>query len=278
MNDTVAITIPIHPPKYDYARNIFSNDIDIYFIFSFAHEEVDFRAKYIEEKYFTLVLEDNVPIDVIRKSIENCNIITFKKYYGLLQLERYEFVIPVDAEIKLLNPSLLPSICRNFCQNKRILTMCADNSIVSRESIVTINKSCLDFLSKCYERIHKKMKIDHDVGRYFLWSNIPIYDMRITKDFLTFIGISDYSSLVDSLNWYVFDCILYEYYLVEEHGYEFIHLPDEFHELDQCSSYEQWKQFNEQYMNIHWMFHKCYYSSEEAQQRTDIVMIYHLDR
>ena len=108
------------------------------------------------------------------------------------------------------------SICERFCIKKEVYgTKC---SLKFRRSVPT---ACKNYINK-YSDVKYP---ESDIDTYFWFSQIPIYDMCISKSFLDFIKIHS-SNSIDNITYLTFDYIVYIYYCVLYHNYKIVNLND----------------------------------------------------
>ena len=88
--------------------------------------------------------------------------------------------------------------------------------------IKNINTESLNFIKKYLPN----KNINIDTNTYFWFSQFPIYEREITKNFLNFINFNNFNQVLDKMNWCCFEYILYIYYCVIFNSYKIINLND----------------------------------------------------
>jgi len=110
---SVAVVVPIHPPKFMWAAKLVEDHVggnflwDLLFIFSLPSDAVDFESslkKNLRETYSALVM----PVIDITPGI-----VTIKKWWGLTLVHScYEFIVCIDAETSVTMPTLFANAIR----------------------------------------------------------------------------------------------------------------------------------------------------------------------
>jgi hypothetical protein len=210
----IAAVVPIHPPKYEFARNLLNSYrpefLDLYFVFTNEHEKELF-GNLGDAK--SIVLDSSLPHQELSQLYRY---VTFKKFYGISKIyDEYDYILTLDSECMFINQEKLQSVVENFCNKKEVYGC-------PQQNISEISLKCIEYL-KIFDR-QKFMDVVPDV--YFWFSQIPIYESSIVKRFLKFINFQEYEFQSKILSWYTFDYIIYIYYCVQFEGYKIINLND----------------------------------------------------
>jgi len=214
----VAIIIPIHFPKRKFVKKLIKSYhqnqnnkyIDIYFILTDKNELTKYQKIIVNFNY--LILPEKINHQNILK---NKIYPSFKKFWALEYLTNtydYQYLICIDSEILFLNLEKIYDICKDFCERKQV--------IGGIGNIKNINTQCLNFLKK----FDDFQNIDTHI--YFWFSQFPIYQKDITINFLKFIKFNEnnYESIINLMDWYCFEYIIYIYYCIKFHNYQIINL------------------------------------------------------
>jgi len=110
---SVAILVPVHPPKFSWASKLIEDHLeaeflwDLIFVFSSTSDAVLFESLLnhdLRETYIPLIM----PIIDITPGI-----VTIKKWWGLTIIHScYEFVVCIDAETTITDPKLFANAVR----------------------------------------------------------------------------------------------------------------------------------------------------------------------
>jgi hypothetical protein len=204
--DNIAFLIPIHPPHYHFIYNLINTcktnkiEVDIFLVFS---NKIDYDNFSMKNEIHPLICEH----------FKTNSIVTFKKFFGLKQLanSKYEYIICCDSEIDILcdnftNENINAKIQQIF-NNKKIYAGETDHSLA-----VKITETSANLFPEKYECIKN---ITKNFTIYFWWSDLPVYRIADITPFLNMINY-------DNINYYHFDYIIYQYYLILFHGFEII--------------------------------------------------------
>jgi hypothetical protein len=272
--------IPTYPFHYNYLSFLDDLpediDFDIYFVLSFHSDLEELKKTSHSRLYKTIVLEDHLSADLIRKIIDKKIIVTFKKYYALNILKKeYDYLATCDSEIKFVDNKNITDKFKMFCDNKKIIGASVSYGSQNIDLAIDINKESTKFFD--YNAIEK---ISDGFRFYFWFSDIPIYDSRILIKYLDYIKFSDYEKFIDSIDWYFFDYISYGYYCLIYEGYEKINTMDygigrnwSLESID-FSIYE--KVLNDIKYKPLWLIHNTWKENEEK-LGDEIILAYHLN-
>jgi hypothetical protein len=277
----VAFVIPVYPPHYKYLNflNNLSNDLefDIYFVLSYREDYKILETYNFNKVYKVILLEEEFDYDFISKIINKKVIITFKKYYAINILkEQYEYIAAVDSEVEFIS---IDNIYEKFKYQSGLKKIFGANVTGERREFLRkiIEESAIFFQDNIDDL---KMKT-YDLTYYFWFSDIPIYDTKITSKFLKYIDFDNYEKFIDKISWYVFDYISYIYYCVLYENYELVNL----------KNYGIVRNWSMEFMPIEtyfevidklsykplWLIYNAYHENVQKIDKNDIVMTYHLN-
>jgi hypothetical protein len=143
------------------------------------------------------------------------SIVTHKKFSGLKQLmdSKYDYFIVCDSEIDIIpehftNDNILEKIKNIFTRKQLYAGDFHENTWG-----INITTNCAKlFKGDDYDKIRS---ITNNFKYYTWFSDIPVYRRTDLPGFFEKINDSD-------LNWYQFDHIIYQYYLIVTENYELI--------------------------------------------------------
>ena len=219
MTEKVAVIIPVHPPKKNYLVELLKTYsvnkiyIDIFLVFTSIQDKM-FFSDVLTDNIHNIVLDSNIDLNILAK---NLSFINFKKIYALNYLSlhfEYKYSIVIDCDSYFLNMQNIYSICERFCLKKEVY---GTKSYEKNMSGVPL--ACKNFIEKFSNSNHNKL----DIETYFWFSQIPIYDMNLCKQFLKFINYNSYN-IINDITYSTFDYIIYMYYCVIYHNYKIIDL------------------------------------------------------
>ena len=213
----VAIVVPVHPPKKKYVRNLIksfrknnSQYFDFYMIYTNEEEKECFNK--MNENIKSIVL----PTDINHSEIQTRLLYPiFKKLYAvyiLSQNDQYEYIITIDAESLFLDMKYIHNICKRFTEKKEVY----GNICNSCQKYNKVCKSLLKEFDKTFKNI--------DTSIYFFFSQIPIYECHIAKEFFKFIQFHQFDKIIRKMTWETFEYPLYYYYCVARYGYKIVNL------------------------------------------------------
>ena len=199
----VAVIIPVHPPKIQYASQLLKTYeknkeyIDIFLVFT-SVEDKSYFTNILKDDINIILLDDSIDLNILSKKLSYVN---FKKLYALNYVSKnfdYDYSIIIDCDSIFLDMKNIYSICERFCIKKEVYgTKC---SLKFRRSVTT---ACKNYINK-YSDVKYP---ESDIDTYFWFSQIPIYDMCISKSFLDFIKIHS-SNSIDNITYLTFDYIV----------------------------------------------------------------------
>jgi hypothetical protein len=205
-NKKVAFLVPIHPPHFNYARDLLTSfkqfvldtQSDLWFVFTNEDEREAF-GEYLN----AIVLPEELCI------FENRGIINIKKFHGLRQIQdKYEYIVVLDAESQFIKHADVYSVCNEYFTNKILL----GNEVLPEgmERTEGIKASCRKYFESHPDFEKTKNPL-------YLWFNQPcIYKTATLPDFWKKIN---YDALVKHLQWADFDYYIYMFYLILFRGF-----------------------------------------------------------
>jgi len=268
-NENVALVIPIHPSHFEYLYRIINNlnNIDLFLIFSSVEDYKLFKMK---DKIKPIIV--NVPPE---KQTKETGIINVKKLLGLKQLmnTNYEYFILCDAEIEIIknnfNKNNILSKIKNIFDSKIIYS----GPTNSEGEMNIIRTAANVFDPKEIEKIKNETK---DFNLYFWYSDLPVYKKEHLKDFLKKIDIM-------KLSYHHFDYLLYQYWLILNHGFKIYNYKDlinhksglEFYETDKMEDLNKLKNIN---FGFSFVNKKLYDKNKDYLSKIGTFIIFNLDR
>ena len=189
---------------------------------------------------------------------------------------RYEYIAAVDSEVEFIS---IDNIYEKFKYQSGLKKIFGANVTGERREFLRkiIEESAIFFQDNIDDL---KMKT-YDLTYYFWFSDIPIYDTKITSKFLKYIDFDNYEKFIDKISWYVFDYISYIYYCVLYENYELVNL----------KNYGIVRNWSMEFMPIEtyfevidklsykplWLIYNAYHENVQKIDKNDIVMTYHLN-
>ena len=207
--DNVALLIPIHPPHYHFIYNALdklkSNDIaiDVFLIFSSKSD------------YDLFTMKEEIHPIILPETYHTKSIVTFKKFYGLRQLadSKYDHLICCDSEIDIIPSNFtdtnINAKIKQIFETKKIYAGKTDDYWANH-----ITRTSADLFPDKQEMLKT---LTDDFKLYFWWSDLPVYRRTDITPFLNMINY-------DSITWYHFDFIIYQYYLLLFHNFEIVNI------------------------------------------------------
>jgi len=276
MNKHVCFIIPIHQPKYRYAKDLLNSkrkynfkNIDLYFVFSTAQDENIFKNLYKNNDYNSLVVTKLFP----NINLKTDSIVVLKKLVGLLELmDKYEYLCCLDSEIIFINFVDIYKLCEKFYSKKMLYA-----------SKLPYNKGGLIYHTKFphkYVNDEENKILQETTNNWCFWSwfnNIPIYKDVYLKQLFSYINLTK-KTFIEFISNYKsnFEFFLYQYYL-QLYGNFTLEIIDI--ELTE-SIIERLHQIKHNKLLIHkinpyWLPH---YSKHLKTNSDDIFILFHLDR
>ena len=263
----IAFIIPIHLKHYHYIYNLidiilFNNiNIDIYLVFS-SYDD-----------YNMFVKKDKIK-EIIIPSINTNNIVTYKKFFALQQLQdniNYEYFIVCDAEITIIpenftETNILYKIIR-FYENEIVYCGQIQNITINN---ITKCSSSLICSGPEIERITKNYSL------YFWWYELPVYKREHLSNFFSKFNY-------DNIDWFCFDHKVYLTYLITYHNFNIVNLTDILPDFWSLEIYDTtdiknlYKLKSNKY-GFSFITHKFYNIHKDFFNNEGCFLLYHLDR
>ena len=271
IENTIALIIPIHPPKFKFIYNLKKkiNTIykccDIILIFSKNSEYDQFKYK---ENFKSIILPSNYKTN---------NLITFKKFYALNVLkEKYSYYIVCDSEIDIIDENFtyenISIKINEFYSNKKIFS-----GEVLSEQIGPQNKtkSCSNIFKNRDDK-NKLKNLTNNYRLYYWWSDLPVYKGSHLDDFFSKIN-------ENNLGKHYFDHKIYLNYLVLYHNFEFINITPLIGKNWSLESYNDNNINNLEILKTHsytfsWIVPNLLKKHKEYLKKNGSFLLYHLDR
>jgi len=278
-NNKCAFCIPLHPKHFNFAYEILqqlnkNSDADIYFIFTTKKEMNTFKLNIPNTEllyYKSLVLDD---FTQSKKLDENRSWVSVKKLYALSVLhKKYKYISCIDSEVMFIKTNNFYNVMNNIANNKIIIGGDITNS--NNKDYKKIIKSSLTDIVPLND-IDKLKELSHNYTIYTWWSNLPVYDCSKAADFLDWIEFNN-SSFLDKINWYVFDDLLYNYYLILKHNFKLAIIPELKASLE-YGDHNIIQNVNNNICKIYWVNYSIYTKNTEYYDNQDFILVYHLDR
>lgn len=260
----IVVLLPIHPPKFKYSVDVIlslKDKIDFYVIFTNHYEKDLFQKDYVLDfNYF--VLSDYFKVEIIDLILKkNLTPVIKKLYFTSKLINDYDFIIPLDADFRIINIKLFYKACESFCNQKTF--------IGGRSSLHIIN-NIIGASMKLVGKHESFYKLNRYKSIYFWLSEIPIYEKNTTIDFLNFINFD--KNLLEIIFYYdynLFDTLSYNYFCVMEHNYQIIEIDYNF-SLEDCPL-RVWEDVNNNIKSLYSINHNIY-------RGQDVALLIHLDR
>lgn len=260
----IAVLLPIHPPKFNYAVDVINSlkdKIDFYVIFTNHYEKSLYQKTYVLDfNYF--VLSDYFKAEIIDLILKKNLMPVIKKIHFVSKLiNDYDFIIPLDADFKIINVDLFYKACKSFCDQK---------TFVGGRSSLQISHNIIEASMKLVNQHGSFYRLNRYKDVYFWLSEIPIYEKKTTIDFLNFINFNQrILEIIFYYDYNLFDTLSYNYFCVLEHNYQIIEINYNF-SLEDCPL-EIWEDVNKNIKALYSMNHNIY-------RGQDVALLIHLDR
>ena len=269
-----AFCIPLHPKHFHYgyeiADTLKGSDADLYFIFSDNAEKELFYKDVYDDHFNYLILSDFVDINRLE---ENRSWVSVKKLYALSKLyKKYEYISCIDSEVMFINKSFYKTM-KAVVDTKIICG--GDTSDSANKDFAKITKQSLTNIVPDYDRADLKT-ISQNYKIYTWWSNLPVYDCDKTNDFLHWIGFNN-TDFIDKMTWYVFDDMVYNYFLVLKYNYKLIVVPEINTSLEFASN-EVLQKVDSKLCKLYWVNYSEYKKDESYYKNNKFIIAFHVDR
>jgi hypothetical protein len=260
----IAVLLPIHPPKFNYSVDVINSlkdKIDFYVIFTNHYEKDLYQKSYnLDFNYFVLsdYFKDEI-IDLIIK--KNLTPVIKKLYFVSKLINSYDFIIPLDADFKIINTELFYQACKSFCHNK---------TFIGGRSSLNITRNIIESSMKLVNKHKSFYRLNRYKDIYFWLSEIPIYEKHTTIDFLNFINFNKIIlEIIFYYDYNLFDTLSYNYFCVMEYDYQIKEINYNF-SLEDCPL-EVWEDVNKNIKTLYSINHNIY-------RGQDVALLIHLDR
>ena len=263
----VNIIVPFHIPKIVFLHKLLKSFelnkpyVDLYLVFT-NQKEYYFTKKKLNLKGVKIII---LPSNINKSLLNKKNIYpSFKKFYALDKvIKNNQYSICIDSESILLNLRDIFNVCKNFCNKKEVYGDICYNTI-------SINRDSFNFLKYF---MPKEIEKEIDLGIYFWFSEIPIYDNKITRKFLDIIQFNNYNNIIEKLSWNAFEYNIYMYYCCLKENYKIINLNLNLNWSLECNKDEHiFDKLEERNIILNWRFWKY------PKLNRRIKILYHLDR
>lgn len=282
--------IPVYPPHYhflEFLNNINENELsfDIILIISTYEDKRLLLETSYKKIYKVICIEDYISAEFMASL--NRNIITFKKFYGLLWLSeispiQYDYVGVVDVEINFVNIKNVPEKFQTFVDRKQLLGGSINPENPFQHPIIPIIRDVNNAVKRFFkeedlEILKRKTK---DFNLYVWFSDIPIYDMQVVPRFLRYINfsLSTYRQFACVTEW-AFDYIIYAFYLLVKEGYTSIDVRDygipRQMSLEAAPFSTYWITVEKTKYEPLWVIGNTYREHKEYFKTSSIIMTYH---
>lgn len=278
LNKKCAFCIPIYSNHFNYGYRILKElnepmDADIYFIFTDENEKntfTEFNKESLPFKF--LILSNFINPNIVKKY--NC-FPSFKKFYALYELhKKYKYLSCIDCEITFIRKNNFYQMMESISNNK---TICGGDIRNDETSSATYKKIITDTLTRLVPNdVVSLKKLSQNYNIYTWWSNLPVYDTSIVPYYLSWIGF-DNSTFVHKMTWYVFDDLLYNYYLLLKYNYRLHVVPNLQHSLEYANS-AIIQNVDKNVSKLYWVNKSAYDTNKHYYHANNFYIIYHLDR
>ena len=270
-----AFCVPLHPKHYDYGYKILKQlqdkDADLFFIFTTEKDRDDFEINIKNYKYNYLILTDFTDLDKLN---DNNSWVSVKKFYALSELHtKYDYISCIDSEVMFINTTDFYNVMKNVTTNKKIIGGNVSNS-TNKDYTKIIQNSLTNNVP--YEDVNTLKKISKDYNIYTWWSNLPVYDCKKATEFLQWINFNN-TYFLDKINWYVFDDLLYNYFLILKYDFELIIIPEINSSLETANN-SIIQKVDKTICKLYWVAYSVYKEDVEYYKNNNFILVYHLDR
>jgi len=263
-----AIVIPLHPKHFDYgyyiANELYTAKVDLYFVFTDTNDKDNFISKLTNPVNF-LILSDFLDIIVLEK---NCAYVSVKKLYALSVLyTKYDYISCIDSEIKFLNTNNFYDAMASIVNSKII---CGGKMVNERHIVVDSLLRLTD--TKYHTRLEE---LSESFTLYTWWSNLPVYDCKLAKEFLEWIDFNNTNT--DRFSYWTFDDMTYNFFCILFHSYEFKRINNCNHSLEFADS-DLVEYTDKELCKLYWVNNKAYKQNTSYYENNDFKIVFHLDR
>jgi hypothetical protein len=233
---SVAVLVPLHPPKFLSALNLVKNHAssnflwDLVFIFSSSLDADDFELSLpptLKRNFSTLIMPafDNKVNDNSRTG----PIVTIKKWWGLSLVHScFEFVVTIDAETLFTAPTFFSSAVRESASVGHVYQgyigdlpissiPCYDLNVVSMFHAIVI--SSISILPRSMREAASR--VSKNCSLYSWFSDVPVY---ITSDLRSFFSDVQWPHV---LPWSAFDHLIFQTWKLARNDWKSIDLSED---------------------------------------------------
>ena len=278
----VAFVIPCHRNDFLYLR-YFLNTFLVNFNLGDTCDAIVVMSEESEIKDF-LLMYPSLDIDNFKfESIDNYvkrqlskeqGVINIKKFYGIHKNPEYDYYIPVDSESVIISLKNIYKKCQTEDLSKTIY-----GSKISRDFLAKINQNSLDFLlSFCSSKEEElKMKKCIDKSLYTFWSNMPVYENKKIKNLLDFIKFDNEGEILENINWFCFDHVLYQYYCLAFFDFKLLDYEKTTNGLNKKIDMTHFKRLESTGYIVNWTVPE-HYTENKDYFRERLVMLHSIDK
>ena len=263
----IAIIVPIHPPKYEYARQLqqshstfASKTFDLYFVFSSKKDQTHYETN--ETCSYCIVVPRENGEDV-------GNIVTYKKFYGLYSImHKYKYAVAMDAEAEFIKTT--PSYERLH----RVL-----DEKQGQKRVWGTRTHIHDYLDIQDDSMRMLFPYVERQRFYTWWNELPVYACATLP---SFFELMHFPKNFIHVKYSAFDHIVYQSYQVMKLNYSIVSIPFDFpcnfnEQISKCSSKSVQNYIS--MVNPLWITKTTYQMYPEAAATNEFVfLIFHKDR
>jgi len=271
-----AFVIPLHPKHFNYGYSIFNylydKNVDLYFIFTNNIDKDNFLLKINNDKLAKvnfLILTDFTDSRIIE---QNNSFVPIKKLFALSRLhEKYDYISCIDSEIKFISDTNdYYNIMKNIVNAKII---CGGKLDINAGEINIVRDSLTRLVDIQYHNTLKSLS--HDYRIYTWWCNLPVYDCKISKEFLKWINFNNNN--LSRFNWNIFDDMLYNFFCILFYNYQFKLIDNCFHSLEFSNS-DMIEYVDKNLCKLYWVNNNAYNQNKIYYEQNNFQIVFHLDR
>ena len=138
---------------------------------------------------------------------------------------------------------------------------------------VIVKDSLIKLTDKKYHDTLQKLSEDYKI--YTWWCNLPVYDCRISEEFLKWINFN--SNNLERFSWYIFDDMLYNFFCILFHNYQLKHIEYCFHSLEFSDS-TLVEKVDKTICKLYWVNNYAYNQNKIYYEKNNFQIVFHLDR
>ncbi len=282
MNHTSAIIIPLHLKHLNYFFRFFKSKLvneiknKIYLVLTYntdLKQLLEYTEKFPELEY--VVMEEIVPKNIIKMSIENKSIVSYKKFVALNHLkEKHEYFYVFDSEVEFIKKCDMDQIAIDYYKDLKIYS---NKLYQDHPKITKIIREPYKFFN-----INEKKKIIENIKHSYFWFNdIPLYKSEYLNGFFEKIDFIHRLKFIRKMNWFVFEYILYIYYLITIDKVKIINIDSEYNiKMNNCFGEQKLNDNNREQLKKIFEITKPMWSLKSIPNNysDNIFIHFHLDR